>query len=67
MIPLNSAWESPHSQKHPQLFHLNLLGETGSAARGTALFQSTEMLSSVNVNFFFFYKSLVSKLKTSWQ
>lgn len=54
MIPLNSAWESPHSQKHPQLFHLNLLGETGSAARGTALFQSTEMLSSVNVNFFFF-------------
>lgn len=64
-IPLNSAWGSPHSQKHPQLFHLGLVGDAGTGALGAALFKSAEMVSSVNVNFF--CKSLVSKLKTSWQ
>lgn len=48
VIPLKSTWESPHSQKHPQLFHMSLIGDTGSGALGT------KMVSSVNVNFFFF-------------
>lgn len=64
VIPLNSACESPQSQKHPQLFYLSLGGDTGTGALGTE-FKSTEMVSSVNVKFF--CKSLVSKLKASWQ
>lgn len=53
VIPLNSAWENPHSQKHPQLFHLSLAGDTGAGSLGTELFKNTEMVSSVNDKFFF--------------
>lgn len=65
VIPLNSAWESSHSQKHPWLFDLSPVGDSGTGALGTELFKSTEMVSSVNVNFC--CTSLVSKIKTSWQ
>lgn len=51
---INSAWKSPGSQKHPQLFHWSLVGDTRSGAPGTEFFKSTEMVSSVNVNFFLF-------------
>ena len=51
-IPLNSTWEGSHSQKPPCLFDLHLIANTETGALRTVLMKNTEMVSSVNVNFF---------------